>query len=59
MSELDLVIQCWQAEVDAETVSLITAGTPPKFAEELARGIVMARRRDENVDGNKQRSRNT
>lgn len=50
MSELDIVIQDWQDEVDAETVILITQGTPPKHAKELAEIRVAIRRAEQNAD---------
>lgn len=44
MSELDIVIQDWQDEIDAEAIILITEGTPPKHATELAEIRVATRR---------------
>jgi len=42
---LELTITEWQKEVDAETVSLIEVGWPPRDAEGLARQKVSERRR--------------
>ncbi len=50
MSELDIVIQDWHDEVDAEMILLITAGTPPEAARIDAIYIVSSRRKQEHAD---------
>lgn len=50
MSELDVVIQDWHDEVEAEMVLLITSGTPPEAARIVATTIVANKRGKEHIE---------